>query len=116
MKHRNIIILFCFMATLFGCTKAIIDESETNPIDRIIKYNPDIQGIMFNHCITCHGGAAPSGGFTLSSYDDVRNYIENGNLISRINDADNPMPPSGLLTQENRQIIEKWVADGFLEN
>ena len=70
---------------------------------------------MFNHCITCHGGTAPSGDFVLTSYDEVRNYTENGNLIDRINDADNPMPPSGLLNATNRQILEKWVEDGFLE-
>ncbi len=117
MNRRNIIAFIALIVIYSSCTKAVIDESiPTPPINRLVKYNPDIQGIMFNHCITCHGGAAPSGGFALTTYDQVRFYTENKNLISRINDTSDPMPPSGLLKSENRQIIEKWVADGFPEN
>lgn len=119
MKYSKIISVFTLLLfTFFSCTKAIIDEGETNPnpIDRIVKYSPDIETIMFNHCITCHGGAAPSGGFTLTTYDEVRAYTEGGTLLSRVNNSSNPMPPSGLLSTENRQIIDKWVADGLLEN
>ena len=117
MNHSKIILVLAFfLVTLFGCTKAIIDEGAPNNIDRIIKYNPDIETIMFNHCITCHGGVAPSGGFTLTTYEEVRTYTEGGTLLSRVNNPANPMPPGGLLSTENRQIIDKWVADGLLEN
>jgi len=114
---KNFIIFIFFTTALLGCTKAFIDEGAVAPpIDGVIKYNPDIQGLMYNHCITCHGGSAPSGGFTLTTYEDVRSYTENGNLRERINDTDNPMPPSGLLNAENLQIIENWVENGFQEN
>ncbi len=115
-KLKFFIGLLLFISTYLGCTKAIIDEgSPTTTIDRVIKYDPDVQNIMFNNCITCHGGSAPSGGFTLTTYDDTRFYTESGNLVERINDQANPMPPSGLLSAEQRQIIAKWVADGFPE-
>lgn len=111
------IISLFFSVFVLGCTKAIIDEGEApDPIDKIITYNPDVQKIAFNHCVTCHGGVAPSANLDLTNYQNVRSSTENGALLSRINDISNPMPPSGLLSQEDRQIIEKWVEDGFLEN
>lgn len=119
MKVSKINIVFSiFLFTFFSCTKAFIDEGETptTDLDRIVKYDPDIATIMFNHCVTCHGGIAPSGGFTLTSYEEVKAYAEGGTLLSRVNNPSNPMPPSGLLSVENRQIIDKWVADGLLEN
>lgn len=118
-RRRNILLLIAVLFTfliLESCTKAIIDEGDTMPIEGIVKYNPDVQTIMFNHCVTCHGGAAPNGGFTLTSYEDVRFYAESGNLVERMNSTANPMPPSGLLTPNDLQIIDKWVTDGFLEN
>jgi hypothetical protein len=100
-----------------SCTKAVIDDNgPTTPVDKIIKYNTDIQPIMFNHCITCHGGPAPSAGLDLSNYQNVRFSTEQGNLIGRMNNTANPMPPSGLLSATDRALIDKWVADGYLEN
>lgn len=100
-----------------ACTKAIIEEpknvSELPPIQRTIKYNPDVQNIMFNHCVSCHGGAAPNAGLDLTTYQNVRFSSEMGNLVQRMNSATTPMPPSGLLPAQQRQIIDKWVADGY---
>jgi len=45
------------ISTLNSCTKAIIDEGEPNLNNQIIKFNPHVNDIMFNHCVTCHGGA-----------------------------------------------------------
>ena len=105
--------------SLMSCTKAVIEEvtpSSLPPITRTIKYNSDVQNIMFNHCVTCHGGSSPSAGLDLTTYENVRRSTEQGTLSQRINDAANPMPQSGLLPSEQRQIIAKWIQDGFPEN
>lgn len=115
---KNHILLFFLLAffAIASCTKAIIDEETgTAPITRTVTFKGDVENIMFNHCITCHGGPAPSGGFGLTTYEEVRFYGENGSLVDRMNDLGNPMPPSGLVSIEQRQLIEKWVADGFPE-
>ena len=116
MRKTYFIFLF-FIIGISACTKAIIDESAVapNPIDRIITYKSDVQIIMFNHCITCHSGAAPLADLDLSNYDNVRFSAESGNLLQRIHNTENPMPPSGLLSAENQQILDKWFTDGFLE-
>ncbi len=74
-----------------------------------------MQAIMFTHCITCHGGSAPSAGISLTTYQNTRFQTEEGKLLDRINNESMPMPPSGLISPEERQIIAKWVSDGYLE-
>ena len=49
----------------------------------------------------------PAAGFT--AYDAIVNKIENGNLLHRINDAKNPMPPGGVI----RQVISEWSNNGY---
>lgn len=116
-KIKYLIVLIVFSMAAFSCTKAIIDEGAIpEPIDGAIKFDPDIQNIVFNHCVTCHGGAAPSANLDLTTYQNVRSSAENGTLLNRVEDSANPMPPNGLLSLEQRQAIAKWAEDGFPEN
>lgn len=120
MKIKSTIL--CASLLILGlqsCTKAIVDDVDPGtlpPLTKPIKYNPDIQAIMYNNCVTCHGGVAPSAGLLLNNYNDVKQAAQNGTLISRMNNATAPMPPNGLVSPELRQIIDKWKTDGFLEN
>lgn len=107
-------IIICGLLT--GCTKAIIDESNAVVPAGTAKYTPDIQNIMFNNCTTCHGGSIPSAGLKLTTYEEVRQSIERGNLLERISDAANPMPQSGLLPPAQRTLIKQWADEGFPQN
>ncbi|MEW7290247.1 hypothetical protein [Aquimarina sp. 2304DJ70-9] len=101
-----------------SCTTAIIEESvaeELPPVTRIVTYESDVQSIMNNFCITCHGGPAPNAGLDLSTYSNTKNAALNNGLVARMNDATNPMPPNGLLTPQIRQLVDKWITDGLLE-
>ncbi|OJJ19084.1 hypothetical protein BKI52_19915 [marine bacterium AO1-C] len=121
--HRKLasFLMACvgLLISFSSCTKAIIEEPDPNnlpTLNRPIKYNPDVQNIMFNHCTTCHGGSNPNAGLDLTTYQNVRQSAEQGNLNQRMNDAANPMPQGGLLPPDQRQIIAKWIQDGFPEN
>ena len=125
---RLIGILIGGLIFSFGCTKAYIDETpvvintnipDTTATDTVVthpKYNPDVQSLMFSRCVTCHGGGAPSAGLALENYSSVRNSAEFGTLMNRINDPSSPMPPSGLLPDNDRAMMDNWVTDGFPEN
>lgn len=116
---RYFIITLTLALGTQSCTKAVINDVDPDtlpPINKTVKYNPDIQAIMYNNCITCHGGIAPSAGLALTNYNDVKQAAQNGSLISRMNNATAPMPPNGLVSAEQRQLIDKWKTDGFLEN
>lgn len=102
--------------SISSCTTAEIPLENTTPITKKIKYNPDVKTIITNNCLNCHGSQNPSAGLSLVNYNQVRASAENGNLISRMNDANNPMPPSGLLPSQTRAVMGKWVSDGYLEN
>jgi len=78
-----------------------------------VTYSGAVESIIFNNCVTCHSGAAPSAELDLSSYDAVRASTETGNLLARINDAAAPMPPAGLMSDDDIAAVEQWAADGF---
>lgn len=120
MKYRLFLFGVSLIACTTSCSKAIIDENPNptppKPITEEVHYDPEVQTIMFNNCITCHAGAAPSAGLRLDNYQDTKFATENGTLIERMNSTTSPMPPSGILPAEQRQIMDKWVLDGFPEN
>jgi mono/diheme cytochrome c family protein len=115
-KTKYIVLIAIIGTVLFGCTKAVIIEEITEPVTETVTYDDHVQSIIFNNCTTCHAGAAPSAGIDLTTYQNVRFQAESGNLVPRMNNASNPMPPSGTLSPDQLAIIDKWVEDGFLEN
>lgn len=116
---KRLLLIAILIIALQSCTTAIIDEGNKDtlpPITRTVTYDTDVKNIMTNNCITCHAGPAPSAGLNLSNYQNTRFSAEQGSLVSRMNDAANPMPPSGKLSPQTLQLIDKWVSDGFPEN
>lgn len=119
MNKKFFITIIIAFALFQSCTTAIIDEGTVEtlpPITRTVTYTADVETIMFNRCVTCHGGSAPQSGLDLSTYQNTRFSAEMGSLIQRMNNETSPMPPNGLVSPELRQIMDKWVSDGFLEN
>ena len=113
--------LFSFLVlsgfAMSSCTTTEIPLDEVvNPIVETITYVDDVKTIIDNNCTSCHGAVSPQAGLSLVTYQQVRNAAENGNLIPRMNNATNPMPPTGRLSAEVRALIDKWADDGFLEN
>jgi len=99
-------------------TTEIFDDTEIGHIDvpvidRIVYYNDEVKTILNNNCITCHSGPSPSYGLDLTAYKRVKKAIIKKELIRRVNNKQIPMPPSGLMTLEERLIIFKWVKDGM---
>ena len=125
MKKTTIVyflLLTFFAATsLTNCTKGFIPEDDiipTPPTNQgdTVTYQTHISAVISNSCINCHGGSNPQGNLLLETYTQVRNAVENGTLIQRINDAADPMPTSGLLPAQTRALFDEWVQNGYLEN
>lgn len=112
--------IFCVIAiSQISCTKVTIDESDTSDLPDLVDsvfYDPTVADIMTTNCIGCHGGSSPSSGIDLTTYSNVKFQSQTGNLINRMNNALNPMPPSGLVPAADRQKIDKWLEDGLKEN
>ena len=117
MKKQLLSLIILAGLSMASCTTTEIPLDEvTDPIDEIVTYNGDVKAIIDNNCIGCHGTSSPQAGLSLVTYQQVRNAAENGNLITRMNNATNPMPPSGILSANIRAVIDAWANDGFLEN
>ena len=79
-----------------------------------VSYTNDIRPIVNNFCTTCHAGEDPEGDFVLTSYEDVLRHTKDGELLKRINDAEDPMPQNGLMPAYMRRLFKAWAAQGFI--
>jgi len=87
----------------------------------------DVMPILNEHCAACHG---TFGGWDASSYDSVMTTgdnapvvipedIENSLLAQKISGTQSEgakMPPTGLMMDEEIQIILDWIEAGALDN
>lgn len=120
MKKRNLTFLFVLAFLIANCTSSEVANDDPVVIDptQKVTYEKDVKNIINNSCAVsgCHIGSNPPAGILLSTYNQVRSQAENGNLIARMNNSSNPMPPTGILPSSTRSVIDQWKADGFLEN
>jgi len=120
---------FAVLITVLSCTAdelpppSVAADCEDTPTS----YDLNIKPIIDNSCAYsgCHlSGGAPG---NYSSYQRLRGILEDGSFRSRVlNLRDDPnvgMPPNYApegrpkdLTQEELQLIECWLADGFPES
>ena len=98
------------------------------PLYAEVDYNSEIQPIFDNHCINCHiNGGAYFGGLDLSSYSEVIEGGNSGNVIIPFDYANsllwqhvnsNYMPPYGSgsppLTTAQINLIAQWIDEGAL--
>lgn len=106
--------LFFVALSLFAFP--IISHSQDNhAFTDEVSYSNDIAQVVKNFCTTCHAGDDPEGDFVLTSYADVREYTEHGDLLARINDHRDPMPEDGLMPQHFRRLFQVWADTGYLE-
>jgi len=120
MKTIKFILVITLIGILFGCSSGgDMNESpdpNPDPEPSSVTYNGNIKSITSN-CTTCHSNPPTNNApMSLTTYDDVKNAVENRGLISRINSSTNPMPPTGLISQSSRDLVQAWVNQGFLVN
>ncbi|NQX82623.1 MAG: hypothetical protein HRT66_11610 [Flavobacteriaceae bacterium] len=118
------IILFITFIFFFACSekennedlapKEVVDDQGEGE-DTKTKYSSPIKSIISNNCLSCHSGNSPKANLDLSNYSNLKDAIENGNLLERINAETNFMPPNNKLSTSNRELISKWKDDGYLE-
>lgn len=91
----------------------------------LIDFQRDIRPLFEKHCLACHD-KKPRGGLRLTARKDAMAGGESGpalvvgkpnhsELFKRLNDPDpnRRMPPGGReLTQADKKLIEKWIAQG----
>ena len=77
-------------------------------------YTATIQPMINQNCIGCHGSSSPSGGISLTSYDQVKVVATKGSLEGTMNQSGSYalMPPGGKLTTCKLNQVAKWIRNG----
>lgn len=90
------------------------------PVDTIacdssnVTYPGVVYPILQTYCISCHGGATPSGGLNFTKYGDVAFVAETGQLLGALKHLPgfSPMPQNApRISNCEIALIEKWVSD-----
>lgn len=90
------------------------DECDTTNVT----FSGSVEPILSNYCYSCHSGANPVGGSTLTTYQDVVNAVNNSDLYERVQRMQgfSPMPPGGTLPACDLNKIGRWISDGMPNN
>ena len=117
MKKKIKVILLLGLMFAVGVSCVGSDDSDDMIDPDQVTYEADVRPIVEGICLNCHTDPPINGApMPLTSFDAVRNAVETRGLLTRINSISNPMPPSGLLPADTRQVFQDWVDQGFIEN
>ncbi|MCI4443813.1 MAG: hypothetical protein JHC39_09985 [Lentimicrobium sp.] len=113
MKKLIIFIAFISAAMyMVSCTSSTYEEISapvTNPT-----YTANVEPVIKANCTGCHsGGQYPN----LTTYADVKDATQNGNLICRIDQTQacgRVMPPSGAMSKQTIDMIKLWQTQGYV--
>ena len=97
---------------IVSCESNTIQEIQgvvTNPT-----YNTNIEPVMTAKCTGCHSAGAQFP--ALDSYADVKEAVQNGSVICRIDDQScgSVMPQEGKMPQATIDMIKLWKDQGYL--
>lgn len=107
---KFLILSISFLLFFASCST----ESEDDPAPAIkVNYTTDIKPIIDDNCLSCHTSPLLNGAsMPLISLENVREAVENRDLIGRVESGS--MPPVGdFLTTTEVQAIRDWKTGGF---
>ena len=112
---KKLFILSIFIL-LYGVSSCSSDSETIDPPNNNnnVTYTGTIQAIIDGSCISCHGNPLASGApMALLTSAEVKEAIQNRNLIGRIENG--TMPPAGNqdLTADQIQAVKDWEANNF---
>jgi hypothetical protein len=85
-----------------------------------VTYTTVIASLINNYgCLGCHYGPAPSGGFSLQGYQNVKAKVTDGRLYGAISHAAGFSPmPQGAINMSSCDInkVKAWIDAGAPEN
>ncbi len=120
MLFKKFIMAGSCLALLSSCSNDSTDDLIDNTIVAEARYTEHVRPIIQNNCLACHGNPTQNGApMSLTSYNAVRDAVENRGLIGRVSSpegAPGHMPLGGpRLPQNLIDLIIQWEEQGFLE-
>lgn len=114
MKKITFIASLALSMFFITCSK----DSKTEKKEDCIETNTfsEIKPIIDKNCGTAGCHAVNSGNGSLTTFQDVKNIIENGKMDSRVLSNLPTMPPGGFADPCEKEKIRCWVDDNYPEN
>lgn len=92
-----------------------------------VSFSREVMPIFQAKCVSCHGLGVSIKGISLTSYEDlmdtgaheplvVPGQPDESLLMFPLRSTTSPMPPTGLLPEEQIQTIEDWIRQGAKDN
>ena len=110
-------IQYVYQWIIQGAKNNYCDSEDCDSVN--VTFTQVVWPIIQNRCFGCHSGASPSGGISLSGYDNVKVVGSTGQLLGAVTHATgySPMPKNGnKLSNCNIAQIRKWINDGMPNN
>lgn len=122
MKKIYLLLILLISLGTFSCASdsfSDLVEIDEGPNETPVNFVDDIQPIMNNNCLPCHGNPPINGApISLTTFEEVMASTEN-NLIDRISLQPGQggfMPLGGARLPQNLiDLIIQWRDEGFLE-
>lgn len=96
-----------------GMNNYFCNECDTSNV----LYSTEVKKIIDDACKGCHSGSNPSGGISLTSYQELQVIVNNQKLIPAIDrSGPHPMPPTNSLGECKISKIRIWVNNGAINN
>lgn len=135
-RHLAKLSLGIVTATAYlACSTAALAQENTPPAPAATAvaadFGKDISPLFAKNCVACHNAKKAEGGLNLESHQALMKGGDSGasivasdanasNLLKRIIDLDDPMPPAGnavgakQLNEAEVALIRAWIAAGAL--
>ena len=108
------VLYSCYWDSVEGLHPA---NGYTNPCDSAQQavYSQAISKIISYNCLSCHNSTYAGGNVQLGSYDQVKQYAENGSLMNAIlrQPGTNPMPPTLALPGCQTNKLMLWINNNY---
>lgn len=115
MKKFILPSVMAFALLISSCSNDSDDDVGPNdpPPNNNVTYANSVKSIIDNSCLNCHGNPPTNNApMALTTYDNVKEAVENRGLIGRVENG--TMPPTGSnLTNSQVQAIKDWQTGGF---
>jgi hypothetical protein len=123
MKTKHVILIFAFLATLFGFSSCQWHTIQPGVIDipDEISFANDLESAFNDKCASCHS----SGSLDLSTGNAYSTLIDGGfvntsnpessSIYTKMNDDRHPSE-SGTFSDTELALLLAWIEDGALDN
>jgi ankyrin repeat protein len=119
MRFWSLLTAFMFVVVVTNVTHVPV-SGQTQRVD----FARDVQPLLKQHCVECHSGPEPRGGYRLDRRSGALGGVTRPNILPRSSESSRlyrrlignqfgaQMPPKGPLAAHDVDVIKRWIDEG----